>query len=297
MRQLELSNRAPIASRVARGSGPRREGIIGRTSRHVLLVVMLIPTAILLYFMVVNVFKTNAEYEGHPYGLPAHPTLAPLRAMLSSGEFFHWFLSSAIVTGGSVLISTVIAAVAAYAMVYMGWRPASAFITLLIALMAVPPVLLVIPLYRTVVVVGQLNTYGAAIAIYVGLSLPLSSYLLVIFFRSIPASIIEAARVDVAGAVRTLMSVVLPLSAPALITVVVVQAIWIWNELLIAVIFLQDANKQTLMVGLTKLQGRYLIQVPLLMAGMLLSTLPILILYLVGQGFFVKGLTAGGVKG
>jgi len=79
--------------------------------------------------------------------------------------------------------------------------------------------------------------------------------------------------------------------------VVTVQALWVWNELLIAVIFLQDDSLRTLMVGLTVFNSRYRIDVPVVMAGMVWATLPMLFLYLVGQRFFVRGLTAGGIKG
>ena len=261
-----------------------------------LLIAVLVPTFMLLYFMIVSALKSNDEYAFNPFGLPHHVTLAPLKASLTSGQFLGWFVTSLIVTAFSVVISTVIAALAAYPIAYMRWRASKSIVVVLIALMAVPPILLVVPLYRTVAIVGQLNTYQSAIAVYTGLSLPLSVYLLVTFYRGIPESIIEAARMDGASSLRTLVSVILPLCVPALVTIVVVQAIWIWNELLIAVIFLQDPAKQTLMVGLTKWQGRYMLQVPFLMAGMLLATVPIVLVYLAGQRFFIKGLTAGAVK-
>lgn len=102
---------------------------------------------------------------------------------------------------------------------------------------------------------------------------------------------------DGAGSWRIFRSILLPLSGPALATVVTVQALWVWNELLIAIVFLQDDRLRTLMVGLTVYNSRYRIDVPMVMAGMLWGTLPMLLLYLVGQRFFIRGLTAGGVKG
>ncbi len=89
----------------------------------------------------------------------------------------------------------------------------------------------------------------------------------------------------------------MPLSRPSLMTVVIVQALWVWNEVLIALVFLQQSNLRTLMVGLTVYQSRYQLDVPLVMAGMLWATVPMVILYLAGQRFFIRGLTAGGVKG
>jgi raffinose/stachyose/melibiose transport system permease protein len=144
---------------------------------------------------------------------------------------------------------------------------------------------------------NALNTYWVAMVIYAGMMLPFSTFLLVTYFQTIPRELLEAARIDGAGSLRTLISVVLPLSRPALVTVVIVQSLWAWNEVLIALVFLQQDNLRTLMVGLTVFQSRYQLDVPLVMAGMLWATIPMLALYFAGQRFFIRGLTAGGVKG
>jgi len=102
---------------------------------------------------------------------------------------------------------------------------------------------------------------------------------------------------DKASHMRILLQIVLPLSAPALITLVVVNALWVWNELLMAIVFLPDESKRTLMVGVTVFQGRYATNIPALMAGMVLTTIPMLLLFVFGQRFFIRGLTAGAVKG
>jgi raffinose/stachyose/melibiose transport system permease protein len=142
-----------------------------------------------------------------------------------------------------------------------------------------------------------LNTYGAVIVIYTGLLLPFSTFLLATFFRGLPFTLFEAARIDGAGSLRILLAIVIPLARAALMTVVIVQALWVWNEVLIALVFLQHDNLRTLMVGLTVFQSRYHLDVPLVMAGMLWATIPMVALFLAGQRFFVRGLTAGGVKG
>jgi raffinose/stachyose/melibiose transport system permease protein len=160
-----------------------------------------------------------------------------------------------------------------------------------------PPIVLIIPLFQMLADTHQLNTYRGVIAIYVGVMLPFSTFLLVSFFSTIPRSLLEAARMDGASSWRTFVRVVLPLSIPALVTVIVVQALWVWNEVLIAVVFLQKDSLRTLMVGLTLFKSRYQVDVPVVMAGMIVATIPMFLLYLVGQRFFIRGLTAGGVKG
>jgi raffinose/stachyose/melibiose transport system permease protein len=156
---------------------------------------------------------------------------------------------------------------------------------------------LIIPLFKMTVELDQLNTYRAVVFVYVGLLLPFSTFLLASFFRTMPRSLIEAARVDGAGHLRIWLSIVLPLSGPVLATVVVVQALWVWNEVLVAIVFLQQEGLRSLMVGLTIYRARYSIDVPLVMAGMLWATIPMILLYLLGQRFFVRGLTAGATKG
>jgi len=105
--------------------------------------------------------------------------------------------------------------------------------------------------------------------------------------------LLEAATIDGAGPLRSLWSIVLPLAAPALVTVAVVNAVWAWNELLIALVFLQDENQRTLMSGLSLLQGRYATDQPLVLAVATLSIVPVVAFYLAGQRAFVRGLTAG----
>ena len=144
---------------------------------------------------------------------------------------------------------------------------------------------------------GQLNTYRSVIAIYTGLLLPFSTFLLVSFFRTVPRELLESARIDGASHVRRLWSIVLPVSLPALATVATVQALWVWNEVLIAVVFLQSEDLRSLMVGVTIFRSRYHLDIPLVMAGMVWATIPMVVLYLLLQRFFIRGLTAGAVKG
>ena len=123
----------------------------------------------------------------------------------------------------------------------------------LVALMVVPPVVLLVPLFVFGVRIGQISTFRLVILIYVGLMLPFSVYMLTNFFRTIPASMIEAALIDGASSWRVFRRIVLPLSAAPLVTLAVVNLLWVWNELLIALVFLQDDSKKTLMVGITGL--------------------------------------------
>jgi raffinose/stachyose/melibiose transport system permease protein len=269
----------------------------GSLARHAMLFAFVALALIPVYFMVVNALKSNSEYGANQLGPPHHLTLSTLHDALAGGSLFTWMLNSLLITGASVLVSTAVATLAAYPISLMQWRPGRIMLSVMIALMVVPPIVLVIPLFQMMVDTHQVNTYQSVIVIYTGLMLPFSTFLLASFFATIPRSLIEAARIDGAGTFNTLRSVVLPLSRAALVTVIVVQALWVWNEVLIAVIFLQQSSLRTLMVGLTVFSSRYHLDVPIVMAGMLVATIPMLVLYLAGQRAFVRGLTAGATKG
>ena len=246
-----------------------------------------------LYFILITAFKTRDEYLDNKFLPPSDPTLENVRAAFRDGELLRWILNSAGITIASVAVAAVVAALAAYPLarhVFPGRRP---FMALNVMLLVVPPVVLVVPLFLFFIGLGMVNSRLAVIIIYIGLLLPFSIYLLVNFFATIPRSLEEAARIDGAGHLRTLWSVFVPLSAPAIVTIVVVNAVWVWNELLIALVFLQDDDRRTLTAGLTFFQGRFQTNEPLVMTGALIATIPMLLLYIAGQRFFVRGLTAG----
>ena len=164
------------------------------------------------------------------------------------------------------------------------------------SLMAVPPVVMIVPLFVLYTQLGLISTYEGTILIYAGLITPFSVYLLTTFFRTVPKDLFESARIDGAGPFLILVKIVLPLSLPAIVTLVVVNSLYVWNDLLIAIIFLQDDAKRTLMAGISVFQGRYNNQVPLTMAGMVIASAPMLILYIVFQKHFIRGLMAGAIK-
>lgn len=276
---------------------PRSTRRLSAVPKHLLLLAFGVVALIPIYFLLISSFKTQAEYISNPYGLPEDPTLATLGEAFKGGDLLRWLANSAIFTVAAVGISTAVAALAAYPIALVRWRPGPWLLSILIALMVVPPIVLVIPLFQLMVDLGQLNSYRGVIVVYTGLLLPFSTFLLTSFFRTVPRELLEAGRLDGAGHLGIWRRIVLPLSVPALVTVATVQALWVWNEVLIAVVFLQTEELRTLMVGLSLFKGRFELNVPLLMAGMLWATIPMLLLYVLGQRFFVRGLTAGATKG
>ncbi len=269
----------------------------GRIARQAMLLAMAVLTLYPVWFMLSTAFKTQAQYLDSPYGLPWPLSLSNFGDAVHGGTFLLWLKNSAILTLGAVIVSTAIAALAAFALARMQWVGRNVFFAISTALMVVPPVVMLMPLFILFTNLNLVSTYQGVVLIYAGLTLPFSTFMLTNFFRAIPNELLESAVTDGARHGSILIRIVLPLSAPALVTLVVVNGLWVWNELLIALVFLPSDELKTLMVGVTVFQSKYNLNVPVTMAGMLLASVPMFLVYLFGQRFFIRGLTAGAVKG
>jgi ABC-type glycerol-3-phosphate transport system permease component len=270
-----------------------RSSLVRVLSQHAFLIIICLSALYPLWFIGSTALRSNAAYQLDPTGFPSHPTLASLRAMLFDEPLPRWMWNSFLVTVSSVAVSTFLALLAAYAAVFGRFRGHSIFLSTSVALMVVPPVTLLVPMFVFMVDTGMVNHLQSVIVFYTGLLVPFAIFFMTGFFRTIPQELIEAAASEGAGPFTVFRRIVLPLSGAASFTLIVVQAIWVWNELLIALVFLQSESSRTLMSGLAQFQGRFVTNVPLVLAGALISILPVVVLYLSGQRFFVRGLTAG----
>jgi raffinose/stachyose/melibiose transport system permease protein len=269
---------------------------LGRISKHGVLIVASAVALFPVYVMVTAAFKTQDGFLRSPFSPPFHASLHGFHTALND-QFPRWLANSFIVTGGAVAATLVIASLAAWGFTRWNFPGRDALLAALVSLMVVPPVVLLVPLFVFGARLGWISTFRLVILIYVGLMLPFSIFLLTSFFRTIPASMIEAARMDGASSWMIFRRIVVPLSAAPLTTLAVVNLLWAWNELLIALVFLQDDSKKTLMVGITSFESRYSLDIPAIMSGLTLATLPIVALYVFGQRFFIKGLVSGAAKG
>lgn len=275
----------------------RRRLALGPMARQVVLLVAVALVLLPAYFVVITAFKTQQAYALSKFTLPQPFVIDNFVTALRGGRFFLWFQNSIILTSGAVLISTAVSSLASFAFATMRFPGRNLLLSLVTSLMVIPPVVMIIPLFLFLVRIDLISTYPGAILVYAGLITPFSVYLLTNFFKTVPSEIVEAALIDGASTPGILLRILLPLSAPALATLVVVNALWVWNDLLIALVLLPQDELRTLMVGITVFGSRYNSDVPVLMAGMLLASVPMLVLYLLGQRFFIRGLVAGALKG
>ena len=210
-------------------------------------------------------------------------------------DFGKLFINSLIVTFFSVLITLIIASLAAYAFSKIKYRGSDIiFYAILLGIM-IPQAAIIIPLFIIMKNIGLYNNLIALILSYTVFGLPIAIFILRGFFISIPDELIEAARIDGSSEIGTFVKIVLPISRPAIYTIIIFLVMINWNEFLLALVLLRD--KLTVPVGIGSQVGLFDIEWNLIAAGVIISALPIFITYLVLQDLFVKGLTAGAVKG
>ena len=266
----------------------------GAVVKQFALIFLSLLTLFPLYFMFANSFKVQDEFFNNLLGLPQSPTIENFTKILQYPNLGHWFANSILLTTGSVLICTIIAILAAYAFAQMSFPGRDTLFNLITPLMVIPPIVMVIPMFVLFRQMHLVNNLGGPLIIYAGLMLPFTIYLLRNFFVTIPKEIQEAALMDGCTGFQVLTKIYLPLSRPALVTSMIVNAVWVWNELLIALVFLQTEELRTLIVGITtSLQKRFTLDVPSLLAGLTAVTVPMIVLYIIGQNALVRGLVSG----
>ena len=270
--------------------------VLGTLAKHSFLIFLSVLMIYPLYYMVITSLKTRQEWLGNQFGLPHLPTLANYVEVFAEGKMPMWFRNSMTVTAGSVVLATAVATLAAYAISRFRFRGRVLFMNTMIALMVVPPSVLIVPLFILMVRIDLINTLPGLMFIYVGLMIPFSIFLLVSFFRGLPTELFDAAAIDGCSNFGVLWRIVIPLSAPAFITLVVVNALYVWNELLLALVFLQGEELKTLMPGLLMFKGHFFNNEAMVMTAAFLACLPMIMLYLFGQRWFVEGMVAGAVK-
>lgn len=249
-----------------------------------------------LLFMLQATFRTETDWANAKIGLP---TVLPLDAFARAwvqASIGTYFVNSVIVTTGATLLSVALAATAGFAFSTLRWRGRTFAYFAVLAWMAIPPLLLMVPIYVEMVDLGLVDTYWSVILLYSALNLPFNVYLMTAFFRSVPAELLEAARIDGASVHTIFGRLMLPLSVPALATLVIFNALYVWNEFVFALLLLHSDSVRTLTVGVNQLVGRFFFDYPALLAGMLITTLPMVAVYLIFQSYLVRAISSGALK-
>ncbi|MFG1705722.1 carbohydrate ABC transporter permease [Nonomuraea sp. M3C6] len=263
---------------------------LGGAAGWIWLAVVIVP----IYWIVITSFKSQSNYYAeNPLAPPGEPTLDNYRLVIES-DFAQYFLNSVIATLGAVIPAVLFSFMAAYAIVRGG---ASRFLrwtnSLFLMGLAIPLQATIIPIYLIIIRLHLYDTLLALILPSIAFAIPLSVLVLANFIRDVPKELFDSMRIDGAGEQATLWRLAFPLTRPAIVTVTIYNALTIWNGFLLPLILTQSPDKRTLPLALWSFQGQYSVNVPAVLASVLLTTLPILILYVVGRRQLLSGLTAG----
>jgi raffinose/stachyose/melibiose transport system permease protein len=277
--------RLPVSARPR-----RRYNWLGGLAGWLWLVVVAVP----LYWSLITSFKQRSDYyASNPLVPSGNPTLDNYRMVVES-DFVSYFVNSVVVTVGAVVPAVVVSFMAAYAIV-RGWRMRflRAVNGLFLMGLAIPLQATVIPIYLIIIKLHLYDNLLALILPSIAFAIPLSVLVLANFIRDVPKELFDSMRVDGATEWTTLWRLAAPLTRPAIVTVSIFNALTIWNGFLLPLVLTQSPERRTLPLALWTFEGQYGVNVPAVLAAVVLTTLPVLILYAFGRRQLLSGLTAG----
>jgi multiple sugar transport system permease protein len=250
-----------------------------------------------VFWMFLNSFKPNSEIFAFPPKIISDNfTLAGYQEIFSDPEKIRFFTNSYVVSISVTLLTLVVAIQAAYAFSRFNFPGKGAFNIVILSLQAVPPITLMIPYFGLMVTLKLYNTYQGLILTYMVFTLPYAIIMMTGYFNTLPRELDEAVKLDGGGALATLWRILVPISIPGIVSVGIYTFMISWNEYLFALTLTRTPEMRTVPIGIQLLMGQHSYEWNEMMAMSILGSLPVLVLFLFFQRFFMGGLTSGAVK-
>jgi len=248
-------------------------------------------------YMVNTSLKSQGEFlSGNTFALPEAVSVSNYVTVLK-GNFFQYLNNSVSVLVVSLALLLLISSCAAYPLSRMKFRLNRPIYSLIVAAMSVPIHIVLVPVFSMSVRAGIYDSIWALIGPYVAFNLPVSVFILTSFMQEIPKEIEESAEIDGCGKFRTFFRMIMPLSKSGLATLAIYNGVSMWNEFSFAMVLTQSQPNRTLPLAVWEYQGQYTLNIPLVMSVLMLSSIPIILLYVFGQDKLIKGMMVGAVKG
>lgn len=284
-----------------KGSRAQRVALVQGLARRSLLTlclgVLALSTVLPLIFLSVTSLRTPGDYGRGPLSLPSSVTLRNFESVWDSPFFANAAFNSLLVTSSSVLLLAVVSSMAAYALVHLVFPFRRLLSTAVVALVMLPGIILIIPIFKVMLDLGLVNQRAGLVLLYVALQLPFSTLLMSGFMRGVGGEVLDAAAIDGAGHFRTFTSIVIPLVWPGILSMMTLNFVVLWNDLIFSLLLLQEPSSRTLMPTLATLRGsQYDVNVPQISAGLIISIVPPLLVFLLFQRRLAEGLNAGSTK-
>lgn len=259
-------------------------------------IVVLIVSVIPFCFMVMTSLKEPSELYSKPiWSLPDSFLLDNYKAVLD-GNFLQYLWNSILIIGISVALILILSATMSYSLVRIRFKASKFILAVIIACMAIPVHVTLIPVYLMSNSTGVYDTIAALIGPYVAFNIPMSVFILSDFMATIPDEIEAAAFIDGCDRKQAFFHVFLPMSVPGLVTLAIYNAIQLWGEFLFALVLTQSDNVRTLPLGIWEFQGAHQAHTPRIMAFLTLSSLVMIIAFMFAQDKIIEGMTVGAVK-
>lgn len=254
--------------------------------------VILYPIAIIF----ISSLKPGKEFMADPFGLPKSWTLQNYVSAWENAEFSTYFGNSFVITAASVLFTVLFGSMASYALNW-NFRGSRQWFSYFLLGIMIPIQAKIITLFILLKQLGIINTHFGLILVFVAFDLPLSIFIFFGFFKTIPMELKDAAQLDGCSEVGTFWRIIMPISRPIISTVVILTGLHVWNSFFLPLILLQDRKLFPITLGLQRLKGEFSVDWPMFFAAMVMLMIPIIVLFVLMQKQFIKGLTSGAVKG
>lgn len=273
--------------------------LITTTFVYLISIIALVTFIFPFFLLIINSFKDNGEILTNPFSMPTNWNFNQFMEVIEKMNFLVTFKNSFVITSLSTLLIVVFSAMAAYHLVRRPSKYNKLFFTILVASMVIPFQTLMIPLmyiYGSRLHLIEMIPIPLLIFFYIGFGSALSIFIFHGFIKSIPVEIEEAAIIDGCSRIQTFFLIVFPMLKPITATVAILNVLWIWNDYLLPSLVLTNEDVYTMPVKMKVFNGTYMNNWELLIPAILLTVIPILIMYLIGQKSIIKGVTQGSIK-
>lgn len=279
---------------------PRREKrrlTVGEVVVMAVLSVLVFAVAFPVIYALLNSFRSYAEITKEPMGLPSGFSLDNYVRLFQTTDYGEALLNTVIITAGTLVLLLAVVPMAAYGIERIGGRSSRWIYLFFIAGLMIPFQVRMIPLVSSMNQIGLYSTLTSVILVHLGGAAPFGILLYCSFMKSVPREVEEAAEVDGAGRLRTFWSIVFPMLLPVTSAFVIIQALSLWNDFFIPLVFLDSSSAGTINVALSRMVGLLTSQWELIYTGAILAIVPSVILFAAFQRYFIKGMSIGAVKG
>jgi raffinose/stachyose/melibiose transport system permease protein len=277
----------------------KNQHLINRIRKGIPVIVLIAITCMVMYpflFVILTSLKTDSEVLVNPLGLPRNWLWENYRTAWVEANFSIYFKNSVIILVPVVITVTLTSVLAGYAFSWLRFRWSNILLVFFIAGLGLPLEAIIIPLYLMMKDFGLLNNYLSVILPQIGLLMPFGILIMSGFFSQLPTELVDAAKVDGATSWQTLFYVLVPIASPAIISLVIFASLWTWNSFFLPTVMLTRDSVRTLPLGLAHFMGEFQTEQARLAAGALITAAPIIILYLLFQRQFIRGITVGSMK-